>query len=167
MLVPAPGRFSTTTGLPRRSSSFAPRSRARTSVAPPGVKGTTIVIGRFGKSCACPCACAPRTNISGANISSVSANRALHFNDGMVPPRRSLRRALPDDLGHAAARRGRRIAERELAIRERERPLLRCAVPVRERRALDIDRDGLVGVVRGVGAEIGDAAVSQLGGLLR
>src|SRR3954468_12051215 len=40
-LPPAPGRFSTTTGWPSVSESFAPRARARMSLGPPGVKPTT------------------------------------------------------------------------------------------------------------------------------
>ena len=46
--VPAPGRFSTTNGLPNPCSSFWPSRRARMSVPPDGAKGTMKVTGRFG-----------------------------------------------------------------------------------------------------------------------
>ena len=49
IMVPAPGRFSTTTGLPNFSSSSLPSMRARKSVAAPGVNGTTKVIGFDGE----------------------------------------------------------------------------------------------------------------------
>jgi len=39
--VPAPGRFSTTNGLPKRSVSFCARKRAARSIAPPGANGST------------------------------------------------------------------------------------------------------------------------------
>ena len=48
MLVPAPGRFSITNGLPSRCSSFGATSRATISMPPPGPVGTTIVTGRAG-----------------------------------------------------------------------------------------------------------------------
>ena len=48
MLVPAPGRFSMTNGLPNRCSSFGASRRATISMPPPGPVGTTIVTGRDG-----------------------------------------------------------------------------------------------------------------------
>jgi hypothetical protein len=45
---PAPGRLSTTNGLPRRCVSFCAICRARMSIAPPGGNGTTKVTGRLG-----------------------------------------------------------------------------------------------------------------------
>ena len=48
MMVPAPGRFSTTKDLPRRCSSLWASMRAMMSVLPPGVKGTTMVTARVG-----------------------------------------------------------------------------------------------------------------------
>jgi hypothetical protein len=48
MMVPAPGRFSTTKLLPSRCSSFCPSRRASMSVLPAGVNGTTMVTGCFG-----------------------------------------------------------------------------------------------------------------------
>ena len=45
---PAPGTFSMTTGWPHASLSFWPMARARMSVDPPGVKGTTSRIGLAG-----------------------------------------------------------------------------------------------------------------------
>src|SRR3954469_2987201 len=52
MVPPPPARFSPSTGLPRRSCSFGAMARNTTSMPPPGGKGTTKVIGRFGKSSA-------------------------------------------------------------------------------------------------------------------
>jgi hypothetical protein len=46
--VPAPGLFSTITCVLSRCSSFCAARRARMSVEPPGVYGTTMVIGRLG-----------------------------------------------------------------------------------------------------------------------
>jgi len=44
----APGLFSTTTGLPKRSLSLAPTILAATSVTPPGASGTMMRMGLFG-----------------------------------------------------------------------------------------------------------------------
>jgi len=44
----APGLFSITTGCPMDAVSLSPSSRAITSMAPPGVAGTTILIDRVG-----------------------------------------------------------------------------------------------------------------------
>src|SRR5512138_3090038 len=52
--VPAPGRFSTTTGWPQTSCIFAARRRPMMSVAPPGGNGTIIRTGFVGKPCAFP-----------------------------------------------------------------------------------------------------------------
>ena len=46
--APAPGRFSTTNGLPKRSDSFCPNSRPRMSVPPPGANGTMKLTCRLG-----------------------------------------------------------------------------------------------------------------------
>ncbi len=51
MLVPAPGRFSTTNGRPSRSDSHCASSRQTTSVEPPGVNPTTMRTGRDGYAC--------------------------------------------------------------------------------------------------------------------
>src|SRR6185295_15017509 len=67
MVVPAPGRFSTTTVLPSRSSSSLPSRRARKSVAAPGVNGTTKVSGRLGYSCA------PASKMHAAHTAAASA----------------------------------------------------------------------------------------------
>src|SRR4029077_19452402 len=48
MLAAAPGRFSTATGWPRPSASFAPSSRHSTSLGPPGGEGAMNLIGRLG-----------------------------------------------------------------------------------------------------------------------
>src|SRR5690606_22482839 len=48
----APLRFSTTTDWPSSLLSCSARMRAETSVAPPGAKGATSVMGLAGHSCA-------------------------------------------------------------------------------------------------------------------
>src|SRR6218665_678250 len=48
---PAPGRFSTTTGWPSLSLRILASSRELLSVMPPGVNGTTKLIGRVGQVC--------------------------------------------------------------------------------------------------------------------
>ncbi len=48
----APGRLSTTTGWPVRSSTCRPISRAVMSPEPPGAKGTMMRTGRVGQACA-------------------------------------------------------------------------------------------------------------------
>src|SRR5688572_8652745 len=53
-MVPAPGRFSTTTCCPRYSDTFGATARAVMSVPPPGADGTTKRIAREGYG-----ACAP------------------------------------------------------------------------------------------------------------
>src|SRR6185436_1926523 len=53
MLPPAPPWFSTMTGWPRIGRIFSAMMRAATSVEPPGGNGTTEVICRDGKVCAC------------------------------------------------------------------------------------------------------------------
>src|ERR1700730_10597951 len=52
MLVPAPGRLSTTTCCPSCSERLRATMRASTSGALPGVEGATRVIGREGESSA-------------------------------------------------------------------------------------------------------------------
>jgi hypothetical protein len=47
-LFDAPGLFSMTTDCPIEAVSLSPTIRAITSIAPPGVAGTTILIERFG-----------------------------------------------------------------------------------------------------------------------
>src|SRR5215211_1016295 len=51
-LPPAPARFSTTTGCPRRSESFCPTNREMVSMKPPGANPTTIVMVLDGNCCA-------------------------------------------------------------------------------------------------------------------
>src|SRR5713101_2698847 len=53
MLVPAPGRLSTTTCAPSCSERLRATMRASTSGALPGVEGATRVIGREGYSSPC------------------------------------------------------------------------------------------------------------------
>jgi hypothetical protein len=48
ILVPAPGRFSTTNCWPSRSESHCPMIRATMSVAPPAAKPTMMRTGRAG-----------------------------------------------------------------------------------------------------------------------
>src|SRR5947208_13868347 len=52
IVVPAPGRLSTTTCWPRFKDSLALRARASTSETPPGVNPTTRRMGLFGYACA-------------------------------------------------------------------------------------------------------------------
>src|SRR5262245_27794920 len=47
-----PGRFSTTSGWPRRTRSSSPRARMNTSLMPPALVVVSTRIGRDGKSCA-------------------------------------------------------------------------------------------------------------------
>src|SRR5687768_16675404 len=52
MLPPAPPRFSTSTGWPRRSDIFWPTSRATVSAKPPAANATTVRTGLAGYACA-------------------------------------------------------------------------------------------------------------------
>jgi hypothetical protein len=67
MLPPAPPRFSTTTGCPRRSESACAIILAVTSVLPPAAKPTINRIGFAGQAvwaCACPSSINPSANAS-------------------------------------------------------------------------------------------------------
>jgi hypothetical protein len=71
--VAPPGRFSTTTFVPRAGAMRSASSRAITSVDPPGGKGTTSVTGRAGwakAGAASPVASpiSPRRRIAGAGM---------------------------------------------------------------------------------------------------
>src|SRR4051794_20784464 len=59
VIPPAPGRFSTTNGLPKESVSFWATARVTISPRPPGPKPTTILTGRVGNSCAAAMPAAP------------------------------------------------------------------------------------------------------------
>jgi hypothetical protein len=48
IVLPAPGRLSTTIGWPSRLDSGGAMMRPRMSPGPPGEKGTIMVIGRAG-----------------------------------------------------------------------------------------------------------------------
>src|ERR1700751_3675703 len=62
-----PGRFSTTTGWPRKVAILSDRSRAMMSGGPPAGDDTTNLIGRSGK------ACAPgRTNCAARRINALA-----------------------------------------------------------------------------------------------
>src|SRR5258706_417387 len=78
MLVPAPGRFSTTNCCPRYSLSFEASSRALMSTPPPGVKPTSMRAGRFGYWAR---AAAPCTEHASArrNASTLMVSRAQVF----------------------------------------------------------------------------------------
>src|SRR5439155_25266571 len=52
MLPLAPGRFSTSTGCPRRIPSGSATTRALLSATPPGANGTMMRSGFAGQSCA-------------------------------------------------------------------------------------------------------------------
>src|SRR5688572_27806545 len=54
-MVPAPGRFSTTNGCPRRSDSLAANRRASVSLPPPGGYGTIMRTGFTGYDWAAAC----------------------------------------------------------------------------------------------------------------
>src|SRR5438270_13599390 len=60
MTPEALARFSTMICCPKISPSFAPKSRARRSVVPPGAAGVIRRIGRLGYSCACAASAATR-----------------------------------------------------------------------------------------------------------
>src|SRR5690348_16964676 len=61
MPPPAPGLLSTITGRPSGPEIFSPTERARMSVRPPGVNGTTIVMFADGQgACVGVCAHAQR-----------------------------------------------------------------------------------------------------------
>src|SRR4051812_44498452 len=51
-LLPAPGTFSTTNGVPQTSENRSDRIRAARSGAVPAVKPTRILTGRLGEDCA-------------------------------------------------------------------------------------------------------------------
>src|SRR5882672_9248558 len=69
-MVPAPGRFSTTTDLPpQRADRSSARMRATTSVGPPAANGTRILVAPAGSSaagCASPPDDATRPSASAA-----------------------------------------------------------------------------------------------------
>ena len=52
MVPPAPGRLSTRTGTASARARRSEKTRAMKSVPPPGVKGTTMVMGFDGYCCA-------------------------------------------------------------------------------------------------------------------
>src|SRR5471032_1740078 len=70
MMPPPPVRFSTTTPCLNSFCSTSPASRPRMSVVPPGVNGTTMVIGPDGYCCA------TATPDSDARSRAVPTNRA-------------------------------------------------------------------------------------------
>src|SRR5690242_10428821 len=84
-LPPAPPRFSTTAGCPRRSASLLDTMRVTTSAGPPGGNGTIQRIGFEGQPPAdCACAKGPASIAAPAQ----TAARSLAF---MVPPQWSVR----------------------------------------------------------------------------
>src|SRR5262249_5070767 len=104
--VPAPGRFSTTTGCPHTSCIFAATRRPTMSVAPPGGNGTIILTGLVGKAGAGPSQKKmTRMNLNIDSRSSAAANRILS-----VEPAEVVARALAALRGHAV-----RLEEVELA----------------------------------------------------
>jgi hypothetical protein len=77
IVVLPPGRFSTTTPTFQSWLIFCAMIRASTSVGPPGGNGTTMWIGRLGKSFAASCAAAaPRSNTIAA-MSAVSLDAMI------------------------------------------------------------------------------------------
>ena len=77
-LPPAPVRFSTVTGWPSFSCIRSASTRATTSVAPPGGKGTTMRSGRVGAQAA-PCAAAIRGSSGEARAASARLRREKLF----------------------------------------------------------------------------------------
>src|SRR5690242_17066866 len=84
-LPPAPPRFSTTAGCPRRSASLLDTMRVTTSAGPPGGNGTIQRIGFEGQPPA-DCACAKGPASSAAPAQTAARNLAF-----MVPPQWSVR----------------------------------------------------------------------------
>src|SRR4051812_38375619 len=76
MLPPAPPRFSTMTGWPRRSDSAWAMMRAVTSVLPPAAKPTNILIGVVGQA-VWACAAAAVRAIANVNASE-NQRRIIH-----------------------------------------------------------------------------------------
>ena len=87
--LPAPGRFSTTKGWPKRACSRSASGRAMASFDPPGVKGTTMRTGRAGQ----PSAWAMhrlgkgRRGQAGAPAAASRARRPGRCGIGFPPPR--------------------------------------------------------------------------------
>src|SRR5262245_33171625 len=75
--VPAPGRFSTTTGWDQTSCIFAASRRPTMSVAPPGGKGTIMRTGLVGNACAVPTKKRTARNLSIDLRDSAAAHRIL------------------------------------------------------------------------------------------
>src|SRR4051794_20796889 len=91
-VLPAPGRFSVSTVWPKARVAASARPRICTSVAPPGGKGTSTVMGRSGKR-----GCA--RNVAGAASRAAAPSRARREASIQVSP---LQRAA-DDLTHDLA----------------------------------------------------------------
>src|SRR3569623_409888 len=109
-MVPAPGLFSTTTGLPICTESCCATMREMMSVPPPGGCGTMMVMARAGKSCA---------NAAGA------AKAAAHMMTSVAIGRRSIE---PPSLVRGDRLRGLSIfvaATLQLAFWRVHRPRLR------------------------------------------
>src|SRR5882672_9179525 len=68
IVPPAPPTFSTTTVWPRGTRMRSAMMRAAVSVEPPGGNGTTRVIGREGKPCACAAAAQAANAIAATNF---------------------------------------------------------------------------------------------------
>src|SRR5690606_32387397 len=79
MLPPAPALFSTTTGCPHCSDKLCAIKRARVSVTPPAVNGTTSRTGLSGYDAAAVAALAPDAMVRDAVHRSVPAACLMIF----------------------------------------------------------------------------------------
>src|SRR5262249_19667142 len=77
--VPAPGRFSTTTGWDQTSCIFAASRRPTMSVAPPGGKGTIMRTGLVGNACAVPTPKRTRRNLGSDLRNAAGGDRVLRI----------------------------------------------------------------------------------------
>src|SRR5262249_35953942 len=114
MLPAAPGRLSTTTGLPQRSPSFCATSRAMMSTPPPGANPTSMRTGFAGY-------CAPAPSGASAAATAVSAAMRIFIalwytlRNELDPDPDPARRAGGDEgLVRLRAGRGERAAREEV-----------------------------------------------------
>src|SRR5256885_5767801 len=125
MLPLAPGRFSTTTGWPRRCCSCSPRRRASRSVPPPGGNVTTMVMGRSRRVPALPGAAshspdAPASSAQAASVQSLRPRKenAMTESSGVeadVENPGAVRDPAHGDLVHAGLGHGARRLGRDAA----------------------------------------------------
>src|ERR1700733_14317683 len=83
-MAPAPGLLSMMTGWPRSSDNFCPTIRAIRSLPPPGVKPTTMWIGRLGYFAGSSCADADGPSANSPRQAPRIKCRANAFIDGSL-----------------------------------------------------------------------------------